>query len=129
MYLSKDCKLRDLPIILNKTGACAVTIPIVESEENKTLLYTVSSTSLRKYLFEHYKTVANLLDIQVKREIDQYLYALTEVNDKNPGSKKDISVDPLIHMIYEDMNRLAETHKELIENFWNSPVDFSDQSL
>jgi len=58
MYLSKDSKIRDLPVILNKTQQCSLTIPVVESEENKILLYTVTSTSLRKYLFEHYKVVA-----------------------------------------------------------------------
>ena len=36
MYLSKgDCKIRDLPIILNRTQQCSVTIPVVESEEDK----------------------------------------------------------------------------------------------
>eukprot|EP00347_Sterkiella_histriomuscorum_P004338 403360828 len=129
MYISKDCKLRDLPIILNKTQSCAVTIPVVKSEEDKTLLYTVSSTSLRQYLFEHYKIVSQLMDQRVKRNIDQYLYALTEVNDKNPPNKKEISVDPLIHQIYEDLNELSKTHQEIVENFWNSPVNFQDPSL
>jgi len=58
MYLSKNSKIRDLPVILNKTQSCSVTIPVVQSEEDKVLLYTVTSTSLRKYLFEHYKLVA-----------------------------------------------------------------------
>lgn len=31
MYLSKDCKIKDLPIILNKTSQCSVTIPVVNS--------------------------------------------------------------------------------------------------
>lgn len=70
MYLSKDCKIKDLPVILNKTGQCSVTIPVVESDENKVLLFTVSSVSLRKYIFEHYKLVAGVLDFQVKRELD-----------------------------------------------------------
>jgi len=54
---------------------------------------------------------------------------LTEVNDKNPANKKEISVDPLIHMIYEEFSKLNEQQREIIENFWNSPVNFSDLSL
>jgi hypothetical protein len=35
MYLERDSKLRDLPIILSKTQSCSVTIPVVKSEEDK----------------------------------------------------------------------------------------------
>lgn len=35
MFLSQDCRLRDLPVILNKTQSCAVTIPVVVSQEDK----------------------------------------------------------------------------------------------
>jgi hypothetical protein len=73
--------------------------------------------------------VANLLDFQVKRDLDQYLFALTEVNDKNPSNRKEISVDPLIHSIYEDLGEMAKTHNDIIEKFWNSPVDFTDPTL
>ncbi len=35
MYLTKQTKLKEIPIIIAKTGKHSVTIPVVESEENK----------------------------------------------------------------------------------------------
>jgi hypothetical protein len=46
-----------------------------------------------------------------------------------PVPKKDLSVDPLIHQINEDMLQIGESHKEIVENFWNSPIDFEDPRI
>jgi chloride channel 2 len=54
MYLSKKSTLSDIPAILSKTGESSVTIPVVESQQKKILHYTITSASLRKYLFDHY---------------------------------------------------------------------------
>ena len=49
---------------------------------------------------------------------------------KNPPvPKKDVSVDPLVHQIYEDLVEIGEVHREVVENFWNSPIDFEDPRI
>jgi len=95
------------------------------------LHYTVTSGSLKKYLYDHYKNVLNLLDHEVKSDVGQYLHSLNAVCvSKNPPvPKKDISVDPLIHQIYEDMHQLGEHNREVVENFWNAPIDFDDPRI
>ena len=65
----------------------------------------------------------------MKREIDQYLYALHMVSEKNPSNKKDISVDPLVYKIHDEIIQISQVHKDLIESFWNTPIDFSDPNL
>ena len=54
---------------------------------------------------------------------------MTEVNDKPFINTKEISIDPLIHQIHEDLGVMAKKHRTIIESFWNSPVDWSDPSL
>jgi len=47
-----------------------------------------------------------------------------------PVPKKDLSVDPLIHQINEDMLLIGESpHREIVEHFWNSPIDFDDPRI
>lgn len=65
----------------------------------------------------------------MKRGLDQYLFALTEVGEKSHIIQSDISIDPLIHQIYDDLGVMAKKHQHIIESFWNSPVDWTDPSL
>jgi len=131
MYLSKKSTLSDIPAILSKTGEASVTIPVVESQQKKILHYTVTSASLKKYLYDHYRRIMNVMDTKVSTDVGQYLYSLHAVctNKNPPVPKKDISVDPLIHQIYEDLYELGEVHKEIVENFWNAPIDFEDPRI
>jgi hypothetical protein len=49
---------------------------------------------------------------------------------KNPPvPKKDVSVDPLIHQMQEELSQLGLQHKEVVENFWNAPIDFEDTRI
>lgn len=61
----------------------------------------------------------------------QYLHSLNAVcNTKNPPvPKKDISIDPLIHQIYEDLNQLEDKQREIVQSFWNSPINFDDPRI
>lgn len=57
LYVTKATKVRDIPTFLHRIGPIgSVTIPVLESEAQKYLLFTISSKSLRKYLYEHYKS-------------------------------------------------------------------------
>lgn len=73
----------------------------------------------------------NLLDIQVQSGMNQYLHSLNTYCSRAPApvAKKDISVDPLIHQIYSDLNQMSEQHREIVENFWNAPIDFEDPRI
>ena len=87
--------------------------------------------SKRKIIYPclNHSRIVELIDHPVKREIDQYLYSLHMVSEKNPANKKDISVDPLVYKIHEEIAHISPVHRDLIESFWNTPVDFSDPNL
>ena len=51
------------------------------------------------------------------------------VSEKNPSNKKEISVDPLVYKIHDEIIQISQVHKDLIESFWNTPIDFSDPNL
>jgi chloride channel 2 len=62
MYLSRKSTLSDIPAILSRIGEASVTIPVVESAEHKVLLYTITSASLKTYLYDHYRQVMVMFD-------------------------------------------------------------------
>jgi chloride channel 2 len=62
MYLSKKSTLSDIPSILMTVGDKSVTVPVVASEENKVLLFTITSASLKEYLFQHFKEIIETFD-------------------------------------------------------------------
>ena len=61
----------------------------------------------------------------------QYLHSLNAVTVSKapPVPKKDINVDPLIHQIYSDLHHIADEHKDIVEHFWNAPIDFEDPHI
>ncbi len=62
MYLTKKSTLSDIPAILSRVGEASITIPVVESSENKVLHYTVSSASLKTYLYDHFQEMMIVFD-------------------------------------------------------------------
>ncbi len=72
-----------------------------------------------------------MLDHKVKADVDQYLHSLNQltITKKPPVPKDQLIVDPLVHQIYSDLNELGEHHKEVVEQFWNSPIDFEDPRI
>jgi chloride channel 2 len=70
MHLSKKSTLSEIPAILSKCGEANVTIPVVESSQKKVLLYTVTSQSLKKYLYDHYRQIMMMFDQKVKTDMD-----------------------------------------------------------
>jgi hypothetical protein len=61
----------------------------------------------------------------------QYMHSLNAIcTTKNPPvPKKDVSVDPLIHQIYHDLSQLDEKHKDVVNSFWNAPINFDDPRI
>jgi hypothetical protein len=72
-----------------------------------------------------------LMDHKVKEDMGQYFHSLNELalTKAPPVPKKDINVDPLIHQIYTDLYEIGDVHKEIVENFWNAPIDFEDPRI
>lgn len=72
-----------------------------------------------------------LLDTQVQNGMNQYLHSLDGYCSKGGSAvpKKDLSVDPLIHQIYANLHSMSDQHKEVVENFWNAPIDFDDPRI
>jgi hypothetical protein len=73
----------------------------------------------------------NILDTQVQNGMNQYLHSLNGYCSKGGPAiaKKDVSVDPLIHQIYSDLNQMSDQNREVVENFWNAPIDFDDPRI
>ena len=67
LYLTHDTsKLADIAVIIAKVAYSVYTVPVVESDTNKTLLFTVQSTQLRKLLNRKFYQVQNKLDPEVQ---------------------------------------------------------------
>jgi len=56
LYLPLSARLSDIPVILNRIGNQPVTIPVVESKNNKTMLFSLQGQVLKKYLIQIYNT-------------------------------------------------------------------------
>lgn len=65
-YMTKgSTKLADISVILAKVGHTSYTVPVVESDCKKTLLYTVQSQQLRKLIMKKFYRVQSKLDQEV----------------------------------------------------------------
>ena len=80
LYLTKNSQLSDIIVLLQHLGPRAKSIPVVESEESKLLLYSVQAQSLRKYLFSYYNTVSHTLDKETKDRLNKYFYNLYSIS-------------------------------------------------
>lgn len=99
LYLTADSRLKDIVVLLQFLGPISKSVPIVESEENKILLYSVQAQSLRKYLFFHYYQMSHKFDAQTREKMNQYfssLYAISQVtlrrfrSKAKPGSEEEL---------------------------------------
>jgi hypothetical protein len=91
LYLTERSKLKDIVVILQYLGPKSKSIPIVESEENKVLLYSVHAQALRKYLFWYYNSVSYKFDVKTREKLNQYfssLYAISQMNMRKLKAKK-----------------------------------------
>lgn len=63
MYLTKDnSKMADIAVIIAKVAHSSYTVPVVESDTKKVLLFTVQSQQLRKMLMRKFVKVQKRLD-------------------------------------------------------------------
>lgn len=81
LYLTKDSKLSDIAILLEHLGSKPRSIPVVESEEIKVLLFSVQAQSLRKYLFSYYNAVCSTFDRETREKLNKYFYTLYDISD------------------------------------------------
>ena len=91
LYLTVNSKLKDIVIILQYLGPKSKSIPIVESEENKILLYSVHAQALRKYIFSYYMKVSYKFDVTTREKLNKYfssLYAISQINIRRLNKKK-----------------------------------------
>ena len=81
LYLTKNSKLSDIATLLQHLGSKPRSIPVVESEEIKILLFSVQAQSLRKYLFSYYNAVCHTLDKETRDRLNKYFYTLYDISD------------------------------------------------
>jgi chloride channel 2 len=83
LYLTQDSKLKDIVVLLQYLGPLSRSIPVVETEEDKILMYAVQAQSLRKYLFSHYNSISHKFDARTREKMNKYfssLYAISHIN-------------------------------------------------
>jgi len=80
LYLTQDqSKLGDIAVIIAKVAHSSYTVPVVESDAKKTLLFTVQSQQLRKLLIRKFIKVQSKLDPEVQTLLKQYFEALNKL--------------------------------------------------
>jgi CBS domain-containing protein len=90
LYLTEDSRLKDIVVLLQYLGPYSRSIPVVESEEDRVLLYAVQAQSLRKYLFSNYTENRNKFDDETRAKMNKYfssLYAISKVNLRKINAK------------------------------------------
>jgi len=80
LYLTKNSQLSEIIVLLQHLGPRAKSIPVVVSEEDKLLLYSVQAQSLRKYLFSYYNTVSHTLNSETRDRLNKYFYNLYAIS-------------------------------------------------
>lgn len=81
LYLTKDSELSDIIVLLQHLGPRAKSIPIVNSDEDKLLMYSVQAQSLRKYLFQYYTAVSHTFDTETRNKLNKYFYSIYSISD------------------------------------------------
>lgn len=115
LYLTKDSQLSDIIVLLQHLGPKAKSIPVVESEEDKLLLYSVQAQSLRKYLFSYYNTVSHTLDKQTRDRLNKYfynLYAISNTRMKEFNKNKKEQEEALAFLNPDKGLHLSDIHDE-----------------
>lgn len=101
-------------VLLQFLGPKARSIPIVESNENKLLLYSVQAQSLRKFLFSYYNRVCILFDVKTREKMNKYfssLYAISQINFRKLKAKpKPDSEEELVIGFMKNENTNAPNH-------------------
>jgi len=110
LYLTQDSKLKDIVVLLEYLGPMSKSIPVVETEEDKILLYAVQAQSLRKYLFSYYNKKSHKFDIETRESMNMFfssLYAISQINLKKFKSKaKPNSEEELVMKFMDNDNAL-----------------------
>ena len=99
LYLTTHSELSDIIVLLQHLGPRAKSIPVVQSEEDKVLLYSVQAQSLRKYLFSYYNTVSHTFDPQTRNKLNKYfhhLYSISGHKMKGFGKNQQSSNDEAV---------------------------------
>lgn len=68
--------MADIATIIAKVGHTAYTVPVVDTDFKKVLLFTVQAQQLRKFLNRKFGRVQSKLDPEVQTLLRQYLESL-----------------------------------------------------
>jgi hypothetical protein len=116
-YLCKYSKLSDIALLLfhmQRIGLSKVkSIPIVKSDEYRVLLFSCELQSLRKYLFEHYHSVAHNFDGEAKEELNNYFFKIDAISQEDINKQNIRNIDEVLIQHQEKERRSSfEDNKE-----------------
>jgi chloride channel 2 len=124
LYLTKQSRLKDIAVLLQSLGSRSKSIPVVESEDDKVLVYTVQAQSLRKYLFSCYSQISDELPVEIREQMNRYfssLYSISQVKlsdfrkKAEPGTEE-AYVQQFIQQISEGSQRNISADEDEMSN-------------
>ena len=80
LYLTRNSTYEDICVMIQHVGSKPKSIPVVESENMKVLLFSVQAQSLRKYLFTNYNRISYTMNMDVRDQLNRYFYNLSAVS-------------------------------------------------
>lgn len=129
LYLTEDSRLKDIVVLLQYLGPHSRSIPVVESEEDRILIYAIQAQSLRKYLFALYSENRHNFDDETRAKMNKYfssLYSISQVNLRKFNRKiKPGSEEELVLQFMKDDNNISANKRTLS---FDSLHDIEDSS-
>lgn len=151
LYLSTESELEDIIALLQHLGPRAKSIPVVQTNEDKLLLYSVQAQSLRKYLFTYYHTVSHTFTKETQEKLNKYFYSLYSVSQntmkefnkqKIASPKMDQTKQNLLSrresaLKVRDFNQSkirrddseSNSDDSITEDFWSIKINFEHELL
>jgi hypothetical protein len=126
LYLTQSSKLKDIVVLLQYLGPKSKSIPVVEAEEEKILMYSVQAQTLRKYLFSHYSKNLHKFDLITREKLNKYfssLYAISQVSMKRFKRKAKPNSEEELMMKFMNIEKSAPQPHQSMDS-----VDYSEDS-
>ena len=154
LFLTTESELSDIIVLLEHLGPRAKSIPVVQTDEDKILLYSVQAQSLRKYLFTYYNSVSYTFDKDTQEKLNTYFYSLRSLSDnrmkeftkhrlsqkrvseketKNrpsiPRKESVLEVRDFNHKSFNQNDHESQNEGSIEEDFWSIKINYDHELL
>ena len=137
LYLTRSATLSDIAVLLQYVGAQPKAVPVVESAEQKLLLFSVQAQSLRKYLIAQFNQLAPRLTLETRAQLSKHFHRLNALASTDPaalhssfpppGPPSEFEIEQADHLPNFGGVELEErvvASSEIVSDFWRRQIDF-----